>query len=464
MAASGTETGLTKVIVAAPRRRLEVALPEHLPVAALLPTLLRQGGGDDAGDGLSSGGWVLRRSDGTPVDTARSLAAQAVHDGEVLHLQPRYAEWPELEYDDIVDAIAAGSRQGGPPWTRGATRLFGLAVTGLFLLLVPVAVLLTGGRWIWPATAALVLSALLAIGGIVLSRALADSVAGAVVGALALPNGLLGGLLVLGGSLPLREFGAPQVLTGSLTVLFLAVIEYFGVADLRRLFVAGIVAGAAGVLGAGLALTSMHAEAAAAVVVTIFLIFSPAFPLLSVRLAKVPMPAVPRDADDLRATDAFPSLDRTMAQVAHSTELLSGALLGTGIVAAVGAVVLAASGMVSTLLLAAVVSAAFMLRARMLVAVRQRLALLVGGLVGLVAVALGVTVAMPGWARFALVLPVLVVAAILTCAAALTYSRRAPSPYLGRWGDIGDVVLTLAAGPIAAAVLGLFQVMRGLAG
>ena len=30
MAASGTETGLTKVIVAAPRRRLEVALPEHL--------------------------------------------------------------------------------------------------------------------------------------------------------------------------------------------------------------------------------------------------------------------------------------------------------------------------------------------------------------------------------------------------------------------------------------------------
>ena len=37
-------------------------------------------------------------------------------------------EWPELEYDDIVDAIAAGSRQGGPPWTRAATRLFGRAL------------------------------------------------------------------------------------------------------------------------------------------------------------------------------------------------------------------------------------------------------------------------------------------------------------------------------------------------
>jgi type VII secretion integral membrane protein EccD len=464
VAASSTETGLAKVIVAAPRRRLEVALPEHLPVMSLLPTLLRQGSDELAGDGLNAGGWVLRRADGTQVDGARSLAAQSIRDGEVLHLQPRYVEWPELEYDDIVDAIAAGARQGGPPWTRSATRLCGLAVTALTLLLIPVTVLMTGGRWIWPATAALVLSVLLAVSGIVLSRALADSVAGAVLGALALPNGLLGGLLVLADSLPLREFGAPQVLMASTTVLLLAVVGYVGVADLKRLFVAGIVSGTAGVLGAGLALTSMHAAAAAAVVVTVFLVFSPAFPLLSVRLAKVPLPAVPRDAEDLRAADTFPSLAQTMAQVAHSTELLAGALLGTGIVAAIGAAMLAAAGQLSTLLLAGVVSGAFLLRARMLVAIRQRLALLAGGVAGMVAVVFGTTVAVPAWARFAVVLPALIVVAVLVCAAALTYSRRAPSPYLGRWADVGDVVLTLAAGPIAAAVLGLYQVMRGLAG
>jgi type VII secretion integral membrane protein EccD len=183
-----------------------------------------------------------------------------------------------------------------------------------------------------------------------------------------------------------------------------------------------------------------------------------------VRLAKVPLPAVPRDAEDLKAADAFPSLEQTLAQVAQTTEILAGALIGTGVVAAVGALVLAMSGTFTALLLAGVVSAAFLLRARMLVAIRQRLALLVGGVVGLVVTTIGVTAVIEPWARFGIVLPCLALAAGLVCAAALVYSRRPPSPRLGRWADILDVLLTLAAAPIAAAVLGLFHVMRGLAG
>src|SRR5207249_4627904 len=136
-----------------------------------------------------------------------------------------------------------------------------------------------------------------------LSRALADSVAGVVVGALALPHAMLGGFLLVGGRLPLHQFGAPQLLMGSTSMLVLAVIGYLGVADLRRLFVGGIVAGLGGVIGSGLALTLVHGVGAAAVVATLFLVVSPAFPLLSVRMAKVPMPAVPRDAEDLRAMD-----------------------------------------------------------------------------------------------------------------------------------------------------------------
>src|SRR5437016_1047861 len=154
VAVSSTETGLAKVMVAAPKRRLEVAVPEHLPVAVLLLTLL----------------------------------------------------------------------------------------------LIPVTVLMAGGHWIGPAIASLALSVLLTAAGIALSRALSDSVAGAVVGALALPYGLLGGFLLLGGNLPLLQFGAPQLLVGSTTMLVLAVIGYFGVADLRRLFVGGIVAGLAGAI------------------------------------------------------------------------------------------------------------------------------------------------------------------------------------------------------------------------
>ncbi len=464
MAVSGTDTGLAKVLVAAPKRRLEVALPEHLPVAAMLPVLLRQAGEDLAGDGLTTGGWLLRRADGTILDGARTLATQAVRDGEVLHLVPRHTEWPEMQYDDIVDAIAAGARQGGPPWTRAATRAFGLTVTALTLLFVPITVLMTGGRWIGPAVASLSLSVLLVAAGVGLSRAMADSVAGAVVGALAMPYALLGGFLLLGGELPLRRFGAPQLLVGAMTMLVVAVIGYFGVADLRRLFVGGIVAGLGGAIGAALAMTAIQGVGAAAILVTLFLIVGPAFPLLSVRLAKVPMPAVPRDAEDLRSGDAFPSLGRTMAQVARSTEILAGVLLGTAAVTVVGTAVLAATRDATSLLLAAVVSTAYLLRARMVVAARQRISLLVAGVVGLMAVILGTTLAVPAWARFALILPGLLLVAVLTCAAALVFSRRAPSPYLGRLADVLDVLLTLAAGPLAAGVLGLFHAMRGLGG
>lgn len=450
--------------MAAPTRRLEVVLPEQVPVSALLPTLLRQGGDNLANDGLGHGGWLLRRGDGAALDQARTLSAQGVRDGEVLHLTPRVTEWPEMQYDDIVDAIAAGARRGGPPWTRATTRAVGLTITALVLSMIPVTMLVSEQRWIWPGTAALIMSVLLVAAGVALSRALADSVAGAIIGAFGLPYGFLGGFLILGGTLKLTEFGPPQLLMGSVVMLVLAVVGYVGVAELPRLFVAGTVAGVGGAVGAAIGLSSLHGVGGAAIVVTAFLVIGPAFPLLSVRLAKVPMPSVPRDADDLKAGDTLPPLDQTIAQVARSAELHTGALLGTAAVTVVSVAVLALHATLSSLLLAGIVSAAYLLRARMLVAIRQRVAPLAAGVLGGVAAVVGTTMAVPGWARFGLVLPGLVAVAVLVCVSAIVFGRRAPSPYLGRWADIFDVLLTLAAAPVAAQVLGLYHLMRGLAG
>jgi type VII secretion integral membrane protein EccD len=464
MPAITTDAGLARVVVITPKRRLEIALPEQLPVSVLLPALLRQGGDDLAVEGVTTGGWLLRRVDGAPLDAGRTLASQGVRDGEVLHLVPRHLDWPEPEYDDIVDVIAAGARRAARPWTPAATRSYGLAFTGLTLLMVPVTVLLAGGHWLTQAVVSLALAVLLLAAGTALSRTLADSVAGAVIGAFALPIGLLGGLLLLGGQLPLSRFGAPQLLAGSAAMLLLAAVGYVAVADLRHLFVGGIVASIGGIAGAALAMTNVEGVGAAAVVTTFGLLVSPAFPLLSVRLAKVPMPAVPRDAADLRAGDTAPSFRHTVSRVARSAELLTGMLLGTAASTVAGTAVLAASREPAALLLAGTVSAAYLLRARMLVALRQRAALLVGGVLGLAVTVLGVTLAAPDWARLGVVLPALAVLAALVCASALVYSRRAPSPRLGHLANVSDVVLTLAAGPLTAAVLGLFEFMRGLAG
>lgn len=464
MTVLNADTGLAKVLIVAPRRQLELALPEQLPVCALLPTLLRQGGEQMLTQGAATAGWVLRRADGTALDASRTLAAQEIRDGAVLHLMPRGADWPQTQYDDVVDAIAAGARRGGPAWSPTATRVAGLTVAVAALLMVPVTVAVSGAPWTVPAVTLLVLALLLLVTGAALSRALADSLAGGVVGVVALPYALAGGLLLLGGDQPLGGLGAPHVLMACSALLLAAALGYAGVADLRSWFVAGFVAAVAGGLAAVLALTTTDAPGAAAATVTLFLLVAPALPLLSVRLTKVPMPSVPRDAADLRAGDVLPPLQQVMDQVGRSLELLTGGLIGGAVLSVAGCVVLAASGSGAALLLAAVVSVAHVLRARMLVAVRQRTPQLVAGVAGLTVTAVGLVAAVPGWARFGLVVPVLVLAAAGAVVTALVFSRRPPSPYLGRLADIFDVTLTLAAAPVAAAVLGLYGVMRGLNG
>jgi type VII secretion integral membrane protein EccD len=134
-------TGLTRVTITAAQRRVDVALPEQVPLAELLPEVLRHAGDGLADDGERHGGWLLRRTDGVALQASQALAVQGVRDGELLHLVPARAEWPELEYDDVVEAIADGARRRGTAWsgpaTRGAT-LGGASVllaTGLFAVL-----------------------------------------------------------------------------------------------------------------------------------------------------------------------------------------------------------------------------------------------------------------------------------------------------------------------------------------
>jgi hypothetical protein len=103
-----------------------------------------------------------------------------------------------------------------------------------------------------------------------------------------------------------------------------------------------------------------------------------------------------------------------------------------------------------------------LLRARLFQTVRQRLPLLVAGLVGLLA---PVFVAGTGSARQAVVvLAGLVVAAVAAAVAGLTYSRRAPSPYLTRAASVLDGLLIVSALPIACAVFGLYSQARALVG
>jgi ESX secretion system protein EccD len=425
-------TGLTRLTVSAPGRRLDAALPEHAPLADLLPDLLRQAGEGLPDAGQAHGGWVLRRCDGGALSVGASLTHQGVRDGDVLYLVPARQGWPELEYDDVADAIATGARRYGRTWDGTATRLTGLAVGAVALLLGALAL----GRYPAPLVA-YGMAGVLVLAGIGAARAYGDGVAGATIAGLAVPYAFVGGL--------------PSVLLGSAAVVLVGVVGAVAVGHGLRVFVGAVTAGLLGVLGALLALWLPGAGAAAAVLAVVVTGMA-AVPLLAIRLGRLPMPVLTPDG---------PRPDRAgvYAAVARTDELVTGALVGCAAAALAASVVTVAGG-VSGRVLVAVAGLGFLLRARLFPTVRQRLPLLVAGLGAVAVLAVGL---MPDLPRYAVTggLVALALGAVLTGAA---YGRRAPGPYLGRAADVLDALCITAVIPLACAVLGLYGRMRGLVG
>ncbi|WP_345132267.1 type VII secretion integral membrane protein EccD [Dactylosporangium darangshiense] len=460
--AENVGAGLARVVLAAPKRRLDLVLPEQIPLAMLLPGVLPRAGEALADEGLEHGGWVLRHTDGRRLDLSGTLAAQGVRDGDILHLAPRYAQWAEVEYDDVVDAVAAGARRHGAAWTPAATRATGIGAALTLLLGMLVPLLAAGPSWTVPAIVALAVALGLLAGGVVLSRALSEATAGAALGAAGLAYAFVGGLLILGGDDPLSRLGAPQLLVGAGALLVGSVIGYVAIAAQLRLFVAGIAAGALGV-GAGLlGLTDLGAPECAAALIGALVLLAPGIPQAAVRLGRVPVPRLPRTTDDLLRPDPVPPAAATYARVARADEILTGLLLAFALLNVVSSWLVLRNGGAVAEVLVGVVAAAAAVRARLFAAVRHRLPLLVAALAG---VAL-LTVRLADGDRVVqgAVAAGLLLIAIAAVAAGVRYGSRPPSAYLGRAADVLDVVLVLSVIPLACQILGAYAWARGLGG
>jgi len=455
---------LARVTVSAPKRRMDVALPDNMLVAELLPHLLRHAGDELADTEDRYGGWVLRRTNGAVLEPTRTLATQGVRDGEVLHLVPRRDDWPEMAYDDVVEMIAAGARRAGRSWGKAATRRCGLAVTSAVLAFGLFPLVTSGPPWPLPAGVAFGVAAILGVVGILLSRAFSDASAGGVVAAAGLPYAFVGGaLLPAPDTVGLSGLGAANLLLGSAALLVFSMIGYTGVAAVHVLFMAGLWTSLLGMLAALLCLTGMSPAGAAAVALTTAIGLLPGYPLLATWLGRLPVPELPDRPEQILEDRPVPKRTDVFAAVARATELLSGMLLGAA-VASVCAMVFLGTVDDSTVggILVLAASVALLLRARLFALPRQRVPLLVGGITGLALLALGTAlVAEPGSPRL-LVVVVLVLLAVGVLAAALVYSRRSPSPYVGRAADILDVLAIMALIPLACGVIGVFDDIQGL--
>ncbi len=136
-------------------------------------------------------------------------------------------------------------------------------------------------------------------------------------------------------------------------------------------------------------------------------------------------------------------------------------LIGHAVLATGAFVVLATSSAWSARILIAVSAAAMLLRSRLFVTVRQRVPLIVGGLVGVGALGVSLLrhagpVTLPALVLVGLLL------ALVTIGAGTTWSHRPPSPYLGRAADLLDTLVVVSVIPVACAVVGLYAAVGGI--
>lgn len=458
---------LCRVTIIAPRTRVDVALPADVPLADLLPTLLRYAGEDLPDAGLVHSGWVLQRMGETPFDAGRSVTSLGIRDGEILHFRPRQAQLPELAFDDVVDAIATASRDRSDRWRPGTTRAFSLGVTLGALSLGLLALLLSGPPWTVPALVSGMLAVAAVVAGTAVSRALADSRAGAVVGYAAVPYAFFAGLVALADERTVARLGAAQILVGCAAALLVAVVAAFGIVDGAQNFLGVAVAACFGALASVLALLfdSLGPAGAAAITVSVLLGLTPLVPMFAFRLARLPLPSVPTGSEDLRRENEVVPGPRVLRQTRSADQYMTGLVGALGGTAAGCEIFLATGSGWAGPTLCAVVGVALVLRARLFFGRTQRLWLLLPGLLGFALLAFALSFGDHSQAAklAGVLLPLLVMAAAVLLIGLRPPDSR-PSPYWGRVTDILEMLVVLSIVPLALAVLDLYQKVRGLAG
>ncbi|MFI9596311.1 type VII secretion integral membrane protein EccD [Nonomuraea sp. NPDC052265] len=454
---------LCNVTIVGPSRKADLTLPADIPLPHVLPGLLRMLG-EVGGDATSSPGWTLQRLGGAPLDLEQSLSALGVLDAEILYLRPRESILPAAIFDDVADVVATGVREGPGKWTAAHTTAVGAAgATGL-LVLGAVGLALAGLPPLVGPVVFGTLALLLIAAGTVLSRAMGDSMASALIGHAALPYAFLAGLFTPAGTGSLAGVGAPHLLAAfACTALAAAVAGMMISHGIPGFLGTSIAATCGAVCAAVVMLTGTVPAGVAAVAIAVLLALSPLVPTLSFRLARVPLPAMPTTAEELRADnqrlDAAAIQERTVIAQRYAT----AQIVAVGLAALVAQALLVLHDGLIAYIMTVAISLTLIMRARVFSGVGQRLWLLGPGMAGLAMTAFALS--SKGGVIGALAVAVCVLwASLLMVGVGRGLASGKPSPFWGRAGDILDLLLIVELFPLAAGVLELYTWVRGLSG
>jgi type VII secretion integral membrane protein EccD len=474
--ASSVMTGFCRLTIVAPNIRVDVALPEDVPLAELMPDVLRLT--DQWQSEQAHAGFTLTRLGTGPLDTGLALAAQGVRNGDLLYLRPVAETLPPLVYDDVVDAIASKITDDGYLWGGQAVRAAGLTAGALMLGLGVLALWYAGSPHGVPGAVAGVVALLLLMTGAVRSRVYADHVSGALIGAGAIVYGFIAGL----GILPLTSggyLGRTHFIAGCGVALVIAAIGAVLQEEHDEPFVAGGVAALVGVLAGCAAIASKATPVEVAAVTGAVGLAGIGFvPGLALRFSRLPVqvyvdtPQRPGSSSaglgsSLPEGDDTPvDAEAVAAQARRGNQVLSGLVAGCATVLALSAVVLAwalppGGGSWARALAALLAFGAFS-RARLFSQRAHILPLVVAGVTAVVLTVMGIGLHVTPTSRESWLVIGVLVAALIAFATAFSLPERSLSPSWGRTLDISEGLLLAAVIPVALAVLNVYTRIRNV--
>jgi type VII secretion integral membrane protein EccD len=480
---AGTGFGFCRVTIVAPDGRVDVALPDDVPVADLYPEILRLSQQRPA-EGAPVGYHLVRR-DGAVLDSARSFAAQRILDGELLTLRPFSESLPPAVFDDVSEAIASAVTRDRTLWSGDLTRAAGLTAGGILPALLALVAWNSQVRHDMHSLqgiVAAVVGILLATFACVRARVYDDRGSAVALGLAALPNIAVAG----SGLLPLADgqgIGRLQFLLACTAVLIASVVLTLVSPGGDGPFVAFVFASAVGLLTTFAAILTDLRPLETAAVCAPFSVGALAFlPGLSLRFARLPIGfEQPRPSRSGYAEgEAVPQepvdAARVAAQVRRGHELLVGLVGGCALVAVGASIVLGFSSDLWGQLLALATGVALLMRAHLFRYTTQVAVTLAAGLAALVLLGLGLALHPPGeyWRRalqgdtLALDIRSVWLAAAVAAATALVTAiglitpRRGITPFWGRFLEIAESFVLLTLVPLALAVFDVYTSARAM--
>lgn len=454
--APGGAGEMCRLTICGPTSRVELAVPAHVPVVDLMPTVLGHLDPSLATTGLGHGGWVLQRLGEAPLDEEHGTAAAGLYDGDILHLRPRDDQLPIADFDDLVDGVHTGLTGRSDTWSPTLTRRVCLGLAGLCGLL---AVLVTAGSGagLVSVVSSAVVGVLLVGGAVALDRLLDDAGAAVTLGvAGVLAVGIAGMALPSGGASPALWFTGPGVLAASVAIAVAATVSRSALTRAQPGFTAvavgGVLTAAACVLDL---VVGLGGPATAAVLITVVLAMTRVAPQVAAWLGGLVAEPVPTTPEGFQqGLDPLPGQE-VLDKAAVANQYVTAFMLVLGAVGTGALLVVSSQPRWDTLTLACAVSVLLLLQSRELNGAWHRASTLVPAVAALISVLLGWTDGLPLFGRLCVAIGLLALAGNAIAGGQVLPGRQLV-PKWGRWGDILHWLCALSVLPVVLSITGFY--------